>query len=135
MQPIHPHFLSVPKKGFVLSVESFLKTKNSDKGRGDSCRCACVCAYRLDVASGVNALISVKNASLMTLAKCFGIFPFISKVLEVCDGVYVFDLRETTKLFDFLPPLRGLAFLKIFYFGFIVLSSAHLSFIPCSLDF
>ena len=33
---------------------------------------ACAYRYRLDMASGANALIGVRNASLMTLAKCLG---------------------------------------------------------------
>ena len=53
------------------------------------------------------------------------IFPIIGKMLKVCDGACVLDLRETTQLFDFLPPLSRVTSPEIFDFGIIILCSTR----------
>ena len=67
--------LSGPDSLFVLSADNFLKTENSDIGRGGSCWCMYAYACTSGVARGVNALIGDKKASLITLAKCLGSSP------------------------------------------------------------
>ena len=79
---------------FVLSADNFLKTENSDIGRGGPCWCKCTCTS--GVARGGECALWRQKGIIDNIGQMFRIFPLIGKVLEVCDGARALDFRRAT---------------------------------------